>query len=254
MALTSIIVPTYSEAGNLRELVSRTASAMQSARADYEIIVVDDNSPDDTRQVCHGLSQNYPLSLLVRENERGLSSAVLAGLYLARGEFLVVMDADLSHPPESVPRLLKAVSNDGFEFAVGSRYVPGGSTEEGWGVLRYLNSRVATLLARPLTSVRDPMAGFFAIRRDVFLNADQLNPIGYKIGLELIVKCRCREIAEIPIHFANRKLGSSKLCLREQLNYIRHLGKLYVNRFLRKRSVATRSVAASPRTKQPVST
>jgi dolichol-phosphate mannosyltransferase len=253
MALTSIIVPTYCEAGNLRELVPRIASAMKLAQADYEVIVVDDNSPDDTRQVCRELSLNYPLSLLVRENERGLSSAVLAGLYLARGESLVVMDADLSHPPESVPRLLKAVSDDGFEFAIGSRYVSGGSTEEGWGVLRYLNSKFATLLARPLTAVRDPMAGFFAIRRDVFVNADRLNPIGYKIGLELIVKCHCSEIAEIPIHFANRKLGSSKLCLREQLNYLRHLGKLYASRFLRKRPVAPRSDAESPRTKQPVS-
>jgi dolichol-phosphate mannosyltransferase len=137
------------------------------------------------------------------------------------------MDADLSHPPEAVPELVAALENPITDFVIGSRYVRGGSTDEDWGILRYLNSRMATWLATPLTRAADPLAGFFGLRRETFEAAEQLNPIGYKIGLELMVKCRCQRVVEVPIHFANRKCGTSKLNFREQLNYIRHLVRLY---------------------------
>ena len=136
------------------------------------------------------------------------------------------MGAHLSHPPEALPKLLKAVEKDGADFAIGSRYVTGAGTDESWGLFRWLNSKVATLLARPFTSVKDPMAGFFALHKDIFAQADNLNPIGYKIALELIVKCNCHYVIEVPIHFANRKFGESKLGFREQVNYIKHLKRL----------------------------
>ncbi len=231
MPRLSIIVPTYCEAENLPSLTQRIFVALRDQAYDFEMIVVDDNSPDNTQEVCRQLATEYPLRLLVRKTERGLSSAVIAGMNVAKGEILLCMDADLSHPPESVPELVAALENPQIDFVIGSRYVPGGSTEDGWGLFRWLNSKIATLMARPLTSTSDPMAGFFCLRRDTYHAARQLNPIGYKIGLELLVKCGCRNIAEVPICFANRLHGSSKLSLREQLNYVRHLRRLYRFRF-----------------------
>lgn len=231
MPRLSIIVPTYREAENLPELTGRISDALKDEPYAFEIIVVDDNSPDDTVRVCEALAKSYPVRLLVRRTERGLSSAVIAGIRLAQGELVVCMDADLSHPPESIPELVAALENPLADFVIGSRYVRGGSTEEGWGLFRWMNSKVATLLARPLTSASDPMAGFFGLRRESFLAATELNPIGYKIGLELLVKCRCQSVVEIPIQFANRLHGKSKLSVREQLNYLLHLRRLYRFRF-----------------------
>jgi dolichol-phosphate mannosyltransferase len=222
----SVVVPTYREAENLRLLVPAVARAIADTGRSGEIVVVDDDSPDDTPAVCADLARQYPLRLLVRKHERGLATAVLHGLRQSAGEVLVVMDADLSHPPEKVPELLAALEA-GAEFVIGSRYVPGAHTDEDWGWFRRLNSRVATALARGFTSARDPMAGFFALRRSTFLAARDLDPIGYKIALELIVKCGCRTVVEVPIAFRNRVKGESKLNLREQINYLRHLRRLY---------------------------
>jgi dolichol-phosphate mannosyltransferase len=221
----SVIVPTYREAPNLPVLVGAVRDALAGV-ANYEVVIVDDDSGDGTEQACEELAKSHPLRLLVRRGERGLASAVVRGMSEAKGDWLVVMDADLSHPPEAIPSLL-APLREGADFAVGSRYVAGGSTEEGWGLYRWLNSKAATLLAWPLARVADPMAGFFALPRSLFANAAPLDPIGYKIGLELLVKCRCRRVAEVPIHFRNRLHGQSKLSLREQVNYLRHLGRLY---------------------------
>ena len=229
----SIIVPTFREAENLPVLVPRVAAALRHADLDWELIVVDDNSPDATVEVCAQLAREFPLRLIVRTEERGLSSAVMAGMRQAHGAILVCMDADLSHPPESIPVLVAALRDDPVvDFVIGSRYVQGGNTQEGWGLFRWLNSRVATLLARPLTAAGDPLAGFFALRRSDFIAADrQLNPLGYKIGLELLVKCGFRHVREVPIHFENRLHGKSKLSLREQRDYLRHLIRLYQHRF-----------------------
>jgi len=114
---------------------------------------------------------------------------------------------------------------------VGSRFTEGGSTADDWGPFRWFNSRVATILAMPLTTIHDPMSGYFAVRRHTLAAARDLNPVGYKILLEIIVKCRCREVVEIPIHFANRHFGASKLSLGEQLKYFRHLRRLYTHRY-----------------------
>lgn len=229
----SIVVPTYREAANLTVLVPRIAETMAPAHLKWELIVVDDNSPDDTVEVCQRLAALFPVRLIVRTRERGLSSAVIAGMRAARGDILLCMDADLSHPPESIPSIAAALrDHDAVDFVIGSRYVEGGRTEDGWGLLRWINSRGATLLARPLTRTSDPMAGFFALRRDDFHAAEPtLNPVGYKIGLELLIKCACRNVAEVPILFTNRLHGESKLNLREQLNYLRHLARLYAFKF-----------------------
>jgi dolichol-phosphate mannosyltransferase len=223
----SVIVPTYCEAANLAVLVPRLRQALASTGLASEVVVVDDNSPDETQEVCEALAADYPLHLHVRRHERGLSSAVLAGLRAAAGDTLVVMDADLSHPPEKVPELVAALQDPAVDFVIGSRYVPGASTDDRWGLYRWLNSRVATLLARPFTTAKDPMSGFFALRKSTFEKAAPLNPIGYKIGLELLVKCRCRNAKEIPIAFHDRLHGTSKLTVKEQVHYLRHLKRLF---------------------------
>lgn len=229
----SIIIPTFREADNLPVLIPRIAAALAPTDLAWEVIVVDDNSPDATVQVCEQLAREFPLRLIVRREERGLSSAVIAGMRQAHGAILLCMDADLSHPPESIPPLVQALRDDpAIDFSIGSRYVRGGSTQEGWGLFRWLNSRAATLLARPLTDAGDPLAGFFALRRSDFVAAErQLNPVGYKIGLELLVKCGFHHVREVPIQFENRLHGESKLSLREQRDYLRHLIRLYQHRF-----------------------
>ncbi len=228
----SVIVPTYREAENLPRLIPQAAAALSDRGWNWELIVIDDNSPDGTRDLLAQLSRQWPqVRYRIRDTDRGLSSAVLAGLAMAEYDYLLVMDADLSHPPDSIPALIEPLLQGQADFTIGSRYVAGGKTED-WGRFRWINSAVATLLSRPFTkSVRDPMAGFFALPRRLYLAADKLNPIGYKIGLELIVKCHVKKVVEVPIVFRNRLHGESKLTLKEQFRYLEHLSRLYDYQF-----------------------
>jgi dolichol-phosphate mannosyltransferase len=154
------------------------------------------------------------------------------------------MDADLSHPPEAVPLLVEKLLQNEADFVIGSRYVPGGKTED-WSAFRWLNSLGATVLSKPFVgAVKDPMAGFFAVRREMLAHADPLNPIGYKIGLELLVKCHASRIAEVPITFRNRMHGESKLTMKEQFRYLEHLSRLYDYKYPRGSSRVKFLVAA----------
>ncbi|MCC6422583.1 MAG: glycosyltransferase [Phycisphaerales bacterium] len=223
----SLIVPTLNEAENLESLVERIAGAL--AGREYEILIVDDNSRDRTPEIAAQMAKRYPLRLLVRQHPtNGLSGAVMHGMTEAKGEILVVMDADLQHPPEKIPELIQKLERDGADFVIGSRYAAGGSMQQEWGLLRRINSSVATLLARPFAGkVSDPMSGFFALRRSTYERALRLTPLGYKIGLELICKCRVRQVGEVPIHFAVRQRGESKLTVKQQFKYLEHLSRLY---------------------------
>jgi dolichol-phosphate mannosyltransferase len=218
----TVVVPTYNEAENVPVLFERLAEAFDAAGRPFELLVVDDDSPDGTGARAAGLGPRA--RAIVRKGERGLATAVIRGLREARYDLCVCMDADLSHPPETVPVLVDRVEA-GAPFALGSRYVSEGKTVD-WGLLRWVNSAGATLLARPLTRVRDPMSGFFCVRRaDVPLDA--LDPVGYKIALEILVKAAIRDPVEVPITFRNRLHGESKLTLKEQLAYLTHLVRLY---------------------------
>ena len=222
-ASVTIIVPTYQEVDSLPPLIERLG-ALRSAGWDLELLIVDDDSADGTIELIDDLQEEW-IRLIVRTEDRGLSTAVMRGLAEASHDLLVVMDADLSHPPEVIPDFVKALDGDA-DFVVGSRYVPGGSTEDGWGVLRWVNSKVATFMARPFTRVKDPMSGFLGLHKSTFESCDELDPIGYKIGLELIVKGRCTSVAEVPIHFSTRQHGQSKLTLKVQRDYLRHILRL----------------------------
>ncbi len=227
----SIVVPTYEEVENLPLLTERLGKVRQKHHLSLELLIMDDDSQDGTEELVSSMDRDW-ITLVVRKQKRGLSRAVLEGLRLARGDVLVVMDADLSHSPEQIPEMLVALEQ-GADFVMGSRYITGGLTEASWGFFRWLNSRIATIFSRPLTSVKDPMSGFFALPRKTFESACDLNPIGYKIGLELMVKCNLHRIEEIPIHFKDRQFGESKLTLTEQKRFIQHLCRLFIYKYWR---------------------
>lgn len=222
------MIPTYNERENLEELVRRTSSACSKTGMNFEIVIVDDNSPDGTGQVAESMAETFNVKVVHRAGKLGLSTAVLEGFKASKGTILVVMDADLSHPPERISDMVQRIAKGGADMVIGSRYVEGGHVEN-WPIHRKLISKAATLLARGLTKVKDPMSGFFAIRKEV-IEGVELDPVGYKIGLEILVKGRISSVEEVPITFADRKAGKSKLGASVTLKYIDHCIRLYEHR------------------------
>jgi len=220
--VATVVVPTYNESANLPKLVERICAALPET----EIVVVDDASKDGTADVARELAKKYPVRIIERFDERGLSTAVLRGMAEARTDLCVVMDADLSHPPEAIPKLVKAVL-DGADVAVGSRYVPGGDIDE-WPLFRRFASKAGTLLARPLTPVRDPMAGFFCLRKSLFAGIS-LKPRGFKILLEILARTGTKKTAEVPIHFEDRAAGASKFSSKERKEFLKQVWTLYLD-------------------------
>jgi dolichol-phosphate mannosyltransferase len=226
----SVIVPTYNERDNVAELLERLAAALP--HTETEIVFVDD-STDGTPAVIEAAARDYPMAITVHHRENGaggLGGAVVEGMRIAQGEWIVVMDADLQHPPEIVPDLIAAGLRDGADLVVGSRYTSGGSTGGLADGYRKLVSRGSTLLVKTLfrnslLSVSDPMSGLFAIRASS-LDAGQLRPLGYKILLELIVRNRPGRVVEVPYTFQPRHAGESKSTVAEGLRFLKHLGRL----------------------------
>lgn len=226
----SIIVPTFREAANIPRLVERIHAALSETGITWELLLVDDNSQDGSEAAVAELARRLPVRMVTRRQPpRDLSLSVIEGIRLCRFDRLVVMDADLSHPPERIVDLLAALDAD-CDMVVGSRYAPGGVVDQTWSRWRVLNSRVATSLTLPLVSCSDPMAGFFATDRRVLPDPRGLQPIGYKIALELMVRGNL-QVKELPIDFRDRSLGSSKMNWRQQLNFLRHLYRLYRYKF-----------------------
>ncbi len=209
----------------------RLAAAL--AVSTWELIIVDDGSPDGTADLAESYADVHPVRVVRRPGKAGLASAVLAGFAQARGDVLVVMDADLSHPPEAVPRLVSAI-DDGADLAVGSRYVAGGGTED-WPLRRRVVSRAACLIGNVLVPIRDCTSGFFAIRRSA-LDGVTLNPIGFKIGFEVMARAHYKKVMEIPYVFRDRELGKSKFGRREVMQYLVQLGQVARDKVLRRGS------------------
>ncbi len=223
MTSVSIILPTYNERDNVGDLVSSLAKTLEGL--DYEIIVVDDSSFDGTAAVALELSETYPVRTILRR-KRGLASAIMTGFGVANGEVIGVLDADGQHPPENALAFIDEI-NDGYDIVLGSRYIDGGSTD-GWTKRRVLMSKGAVLLAKPLvTGVTDPMSGYFFIRKSVIKDV-KLNPRGFKLGLEILVKGKWDRLKEIPIKFEMRKSGTSKISMREVIRFVRLLVDLYI--------------------------
>jgi dolichol-phosphate mannosyltransferase len=210
----SLVVPTYNERESLPLLVNALREVMGN-EADWELIVVDDDSPDQTWKVAEELAgEDRRIRVYRRLDCRGLSSAVVAGLSVAGGDRVVVMDADLQHDVTRVPQLVAAL--DDAPLAVGTRYAQGGGVG-GWGRGRVALSRAATVACNLVLglAVSDPMSGFFAVRREEFNRiSSRLNPRGYKILMELMAVMRPARVEEIPYVFAPRRCGESKLSAR----------------------------------------
>lgn len=223
----SLIIPTYNERDNVGSIVKQLSELLDPVLpGDYELILVDDDSPDRTWEVALALTEEYPcLRVMRRQGERGLSSAVIRGWQVARGEILGVIDADLQHPPEVLLNLLNSMQS-GPDLVLASRHVEGGGVSE-WSALRRFLSRGAQVLGLIILPsvvgrVTDPMSGYFLVRRDAI--ADQpLNPKGYKILIEVIGRGKVESIDEVGYVFQERNQGESKVTWRQYLDYIHHL-------------------------------
>lgn len=220
--MISIIIPTYNEKDNLPKLVDQIFAALGAVPG--EVVVVDDASPDGTGEVAESLKARHPVQVVHRKGKLGLASAVLEGFSVAKGDRLCVMDADLSHDPALLPKMAEALDGEA-ELVIGSRYVKGGGSE-GWPLYREMGSRFAILLARPITPVRDATSGYFCFNRSI-IDGVMLDPLGFKIGLEIFVKGNYKKAKELPFVFHDRLAGQSKLSKKEILNYLKHLVKLY---------------------------
>jgi dolichol-phosphate mannosyltransferase len=216
----SLVVPTYNERANLRELVERISAL---GILELEIIVVDDDSKDGTGELAETLAESYPVRLVRRGGKFGLSSAIMDGIASSRGDIVGFMDADLQHPPEKIPPMIDALKDS--DIVIGSRYSPGGGISD-WPFHRRLVSALASAIARPVTRVSDPMSGFMFFKKPVIENID-LDTRGFKIGFEILTKGRYQKIIEIPITFNPRKSGTSKLGFAEYTAYLRQCSSIY---------------------------
>lgn len=227
----SLVIPTYNERANLRELLERLTATIADVLADrFELIVVDDESPDRTWELAQEIAANNPrVAVMRRRGERGLASAVIRGWQVAHGEWLAAIDADLQHPPEVMAQLCAAMQQADVDLVVASRHVVGGSTGD-WNLARRAASRFAGLVGRVLlpgivSRVTDPMSGYFAVRRAA-IQEIELKPRGYKIQLEVLARGRIRGIREIGYTFVSRKGGESKAGLGVFFQYIAQLVSL----------------------------
>jgi len=218
----SIIIPTYNEKENIRILIDKIEQELLKNNIEGEIIIIDDNSEDGTGMIVEGAKKIYDnLIIKHRKGKLGLSSAVLAGFEIANHEIFCVIDADLSHPVEKIAVMYNLINNENFDLVIGSRYIDGGKII-GWNLKRKLMSRTATILARPFTKIKDPMTGFFMIKKKC-LTSKEFNCKGFKILLEILIKADYKNVKEIPITFINRKKGKSKANPKEIILYLSDL-------------------------------
>ena len=227
----AIVVPTLDEAGNIDKILAGLSDSLSETGYEYEIVVVDDGSTDGTLEQVRVWTKRDPrVRLLVRTQERGLAGAVLYGWSQSQANLLGVIDADLQHPPELLPELLKAAEQ--ADIAVASRYARnhGGNGVKGWNPLRAVVSRLSTLVAAPLISkkklgVTDPMSGFFIIHRRC-IEGLTFQTTGFKLLLEILVRGRIQRATEVAYNFGLRRAGRSKANATVALHYLHLLGRL----------------------------
>ncbi|MFA5247958.1 MAG: glycosyltransferase family 2 protein [Candidatus Paceibacterota bacterium] len=209
----SIIIPTYNEEENIQNTIQKISHTLRLTTITFEIIVVDDSSTDKTQLIVTDLIiRKYPVVLITRTKDPGLSQSVIAGINKARGNVVVVTDADLSHSIEIIPAMFNEIKNNNVDIAIGSRYMPNGGIKD-WPLKRRVISFGATFLGRLLfPKITDPISGFFGAKKDLIMHTPSLNPrCGYKILLEILSKCHWTIVKELPYVFTNRKVGESKL-------------------------------------------
>ncbi len=222
----SVVIPTYNERDNIKLLLPKIIEILEDYGCrEFEIIVVDDNSPDGTSEIVKELSlKDNRIKLIVRTDEKGLATAVKEGLKHANRNYVVVMDADFQHPPELIPQLYQKAL-EGYDVVVASRYIRGGGVE-GWSNIRLLASKAGCLIARMLVrgarKVRDNMSGYFIVRKSS-IDIERLKPRGYKILLEILGRHSNLRISEIPYIFRNRRAGKSKISTNTLVDFLVHI-------------------------------
>lgn len=226
----SLVIPTFNESRNIEPMLQQLVAILDAVYyAQYEIIVVDDDSPDRTWEVALAVAEKLPqVKVMRRQFERGLATAVIRGWQVSAGEVIGVIDGDLQHPPAVLLQLLQAI-RDGADFAIASRHVQGGGISD-WGFVRRSLSRGAQLLGLIIApsvvgQVSDPMSGYFMVRRAAIAGI-KLDPKGYKISLEVLGRGRLNQIAEVGYIFQERQAGESKVTAQQYIDYIHHLLKL----------------------------
>lgn len=231
-AQISIIIPTYNESQNILTVLKSIKDNLPKNLV-TQAIVVDDSSPDGTGKIVEEYLKsvknlaNYTIDVIHRTAKRGLSSAILNGVQHAKGDTIVVMDSDLSHPPQIIPKLIDALKQYQCDLVVASRYIKGGKIR-GWTRKRKIMSQMATLIAKKGLGVKpsDPMSGFFVFKKNI-LKGINFDAIGYKILLEILVKKNGINVKEIPYTFDNRTLGSSKMDVSTVTDYLKSVWRLY---------------------------
>ncbi len=238
----SLILPTYNESKNLQFVISQLISLLDSKLPEnYELIVVDDDSPDKTWKIAQSLLPKYSqLKVIRRQGEKGLSTAVIRGWQASQGDILGVIDADLQHPPEILVSMVNTIE-EGRDLVIASRHIEGGGVSD-WSFGRRFLSRGAqtiglVILPEVVGKVSDPMSGYFLVKREAIAQ-QKLNPRGYKILIEVLARCHISKIAEVGYIFQERQAGESKVTYQQYLDYLVHLIvlRLYlwqVNRFIR---------------------
>lgn len=221
----SIIVPTYNEKETIISFLEKVTDQISKNNFNAGIIVVDDGSPDGTAELINNFSKtNSNITLLNRREKKGLASACVYGFSHTDSPILGVMDADLSHAPGALPYLLNPLLHNMCDIAVGSRYVPGGRILN-WPFSRYMQSKLACVVGSLLTSIKDVTSGFFFFKREV-IEGVQLDPLGFKICLEILVKGNYQTVMEVPYTFCDRISGKSKMGLRQIIEYGKQLRRL----------------------------
>ena len=235
----TVIIPTFREEANIGKIIAEVDAVFKSNALNGEILVVDDNSPDNTIAVVNDLKKTrLNLSLLVRTSDHGLSQSVADGFSHANSDVFVVIDADLSHPPALIPRMYEEIRG-GCDVVIGSRYMEGGGIKK-WPLKRRVISLGATFLGRLLfPDITDPVSGFFAVRKEVIAQA-RLKPRGYKILLEVLGKGSWEHDKEIPFEFSDREIGSSKLKIKTIIEYTQQVADITLYSFVHHQSAAWR--------------
>ena len=228
----SIILPTYNESQNIIHVIESIEKHLPK-NFKSETIVVDDNSPDGTGKIVDEYLNfkkiaNNTIDIIHRTTKSGLASAILKGIQHATGDIIIVMDSDLSHPPQIIPKMLDSLKKYHSDIVIASRYVKGGGIEK-WTLKRKLMSKVATKIAKLSlgVSAKDPMSGFFMFKKNL-LHDLKFDGIGYKLLLEILVKTKGAKISEVPYTFTNRKFGTSKLDSSTIIDYFKSVSKLYL--------------------------
>ncbi len=227
----SLVIPTKNESGNVDLLFERLVPILTGYKS--EAIFVDDSS-DDTAEKIKGKVWPFPVNIIQRgfnEQVGGLSTAVLEGVAKANGKYIGVMDADLQHPPELLPQLINSAIRNNDDIVIASRFIPGGSIEGLSNPIRKLGSRGTTMLTHvlfpELKQVSDPMSGFFLFNKKILEGDFELNPQGFKILLELLVKTNWVSLGEIPLRFNKRTQEKSKFIAKEKMSAYFHIFQLF---------------------------